>query len=172
MIIRLAHIILLTISWNLNTFQEPLIENTARRTFSDLETKDTFSIQLTGNSISEGTVSFTIRNNKDELIFEEKFPSTYLIGYGLIEIKDPTIEQEEQYIRKRVSEFFNEDNFIQPAIEETDEFDSDYSIQEDWIIIKSDQTSVGFYYLVGEGAGCRIAYSKKLKRTIKYFCCC
>ena len=71
-----------------------------------------------------------------------------------------------------MSEFFSEEHFFSPAIAAADEFDSDYSEKEVWYNIKSDLTTVGFYYVFGEEAGCRIAYSKKLKRIVKYFCRC
>ena len=71
-----------------------------------------------------------------------------------------------------MDEFFNEDNFSSPAIGLEDSCESDYSDCEIWETLKNEQTAVGFYFLIGEEAGCWIAYSKKLKKVLRYYCCC
>lgn len=103
-------------------------------------------------------------------ILTEKYPANYLIGYGL----DPgaTIEEQENYIKKRVDEFFKGENFISPAIELESKFDEDESDYQIWNDIKSDSTAVGFLYLIGEESIKSIAYSKKMKKVVVYFSCC
>lgn len=152
--------------------EEPLLENMVYRSFSNNSTKDKFTISIFGSSITEGTMKFTISNSDGLTIHTVEFPSNYLIGYGLISATPPTLKEEEDYIKKRGDEFFDDDNFSRPAIGTNEGVDTDYSNEEDWNDIRCDQTAVGFYYLIGEEAGCRIAYSKKNGRTIKYFCCC
>lgn len=115
---------------------------------------------------------FTISNSDGKTINLEEYPSKYLIGYGLVSPTQPTLKEEEEYIKKRVAEFFNEENFSNTAIEVGAQIDTDYSNEENWNDIKSDQTAVGFSYLIGEEARCQIAYSKKKRKIVKYFCCC
>jgi hypothetical protein len=171
--ILIALIVPITISgWEFQPVQEPLLENVIYRTFSNPSTKDKFSISISGTSIVDGTMKFTISTSEGVTIHLEEYPSNYLIGYGLGSTTPPTLKEEEDYIKKRVAEFFNDDNFSSPAIGANDEIDTDYSNEEDWNDIRSDQTAVGFYYLIAEEAGCQIAYSKKNQKTIKYFCCC
>lgn len=152
--------------------QERLLENVVYRTFSNSSTQDKFSISINGTSIVGGTMKFTISASDGITIHSEEYPSSYLIGYGLGSTTPPTLKEEEDYIKKRVAEFFNADNFSNPAIGANDEVDTDYSNEEDWKDIRSDQTAVGFYYLIAEEAGCQLAYSKKSRKSIKYFCCC
>lgn len=154
-------------------FQKPesIYQNIVHRPFSDPILNDTFSIKIVGNSILSGSVIISITNHKGMEIFNENYPASYLIGYGLIE-KQSTIKIKEEYIKKRVDEFFINDKFFSPAISNDEQFDQDYSESEPWDDIKSDSTAIGFYYLIGEEAGCRIAYSKEEKKVLKYFCCC
>lgn len=93
-----------------------------------------------------------------------------LLGYGLKH--NPTDKQVEEYIKDRIDKFFNDDNFRQPAIASNDTFDEDYTKKEIWDDIISDQTSVGFHYLIGEEDGRNIAFSKKQKKVVLYYNCC
>jgi hypothetical protein len=138
--------------------------------FSSAESKDTFQILLTGDSIIDGEVVFRILSTAGDTIFTESFPSNYLIGYESIE--EDTAEKKEEYILQRMSGFFDEKNFSQPAIGENESCDADYSDCKIWDVIRKDRTAIGFHYLVGEEKGCKIAYSKILKRVVTYFCCC
>jgi hypothetical protein len=139
--------------------------------FSSTESKDKFQIVLTGDDIINGEVNLIILSTAGDTIFTESFPSRYLIGYGLFGEED-TKEKKESYILKRMNEFFDEGNFSQPAIRENESCDPDYSDCEIWDALKKDQTTIGFHYLIGEERSCSIAYSKILKRVVKYFCCC
>ena len=78
------------------------------------------------------------------------------------------------FIQKRVNKFFTPENFLKPAINKNDSLDPDYTMidKEIWKELQSDANKTGFYYLVGEENGRRIAYSNKLKKLLVYFSCC
>jgi len=139
--------------------------------FSNTESKDIFQIVLIGNDIINGEVNFLILSTAGDTIFSESFPSRYLIGYGLFGQESPK-EKKESHILKRMNEFFDEGNFSRPAIRENESCDPDYSDCEIWEILKKDQTTIGFHYLISEERSCSIACSKILKRVVTYFCCC
>ena len=147
-----------------------LLENSTERTFSNPDSKDNFKIIITGNSLHDGKMTFQIINAKGNFIHNEEFPSYYLIGYELFD--DEPKEKQKEYIKKRVAEFFKDDNFFSPAISENEQYDEDYSDLKEWNDIKSDSTAVGFYYLIGEESGNRIAFSKKENKIVIYFSCC
>jgi hypothetical protein len=161
---------LLTVGWKQPT-QEPLYKNVIQRPFSNPKLTDELSITIIGNSIVGGTAVIEITTHDGRPIYNEKYPASYLIGYGLIR-EEANVERMEEYIKKRVDEFFIDKNFSNPAISTNEQLDEDYSEPENWNDIKSDPTAIGFYYLIGEEAGCRIAYSKKHRKTLIYFCCC
>ena len=150
--------------------QKLLIQNSTERNFSNSNSKDKFIISIIGNTILEGEMVFQIINSEGEELLNEKYPSNYLIGFGYDQYT--TIAGQEKFIKKRVKEFFKDENFFEPAISADEEYDIDYSNENIWNDIKSDPTTIGFYYLIGEERGCRIAYSKKENKVLTYFCCC
>jgi hypothetical protein len=72
----------------------------------------------------------------------------------------------------RIREFFKEKNFYSPAIKQDEIFNEDLSDKEIWTEIKSDSSAIGFYYLIGEEDGRKIAFSKKKNKIVMYFNCC
>jgi hypothetical protein len=152
--------------------REPLYENVIKRPFSDPAFKDELSIKVFGESLVGGTVVILIISSDGRIIYKQEHPASHLIGYGLMGEEATNIARMEEYITKRVDEFFIDDHFSNPAVSLNETFDNDYSELESWNSIQSDQTAIGFYYLIGEEAGCRIAYSKKEQQTLTYFCCC
>ncbi|MFA6127877.1 MAG: hypothetical protein WC699_11270 [Bacteroidales bacterium] len=148
-----------------------LIEQRAWFDFSKVGQKDEFYICIRGKSIAEGNVIFTITSHDKTTILREEFPSNLLIGYGL-DGDQNSVKDREDYIKNRIKDFFGEKNLSYPAIKQDEVFDEDYSDKEIWNDIKSDQTAVGFFYLIGEEDGRNIAYSKKTKKVVMYFNCC
>lgn len=150
--------------------KKTLLKKSISRNFSDPVKEDLFVISIEGKTVLEGEFKFRIVSHDSVLLLSQKYPSDYLIGYGLD--PDASVADQANFIQKRIDEFFEAANFSLPAIARYEEYDMDYSDQEIWNDISSDSTSVGFYYLIGEESGCRIAYSKKMKKVVTYFCCC
>jgi hypothetical protein len=148
-----------------------LIEQRAVHDFSKVDKKDEFYICIRGKSIAEGKVIFTIVSHDKITILREEFPSYLLMNYGF-EGDSESVKDREKYMRIRIKEFFEEKNFKYPAIKQDEGFEEDYSNKEIWNDIKSDRTAIGFYYLIGEEDGRKIAYSKKTKKVVMYFNCC
>lgn len=149
-----------------------LIENRIQHLFSSPDKKDEFYICLQGESLMDATFIFTITNPEGVEIYREEFPSIFLIGYDLAGGINATKRNQKNFIKYRVRHFFDEENFLIPAINSDQEFDEDYSDEDIWNGIKSDQNTIGFYYLIGEEDGRKIAYSRKLKKVVLYFNCC
>lgn len=147
-----------------------LLTNVATHYFSSPTAKDTFEITLRGETVNGGTVEFEIKTHEGDLIHYDSFPSYYLIGYGLSD-KATEIEKTE-YIKDRILNFFNEDNFKQPAISSEEAFDESYSEKEIWDDIRADTTAVRFEYIIAEESIAYIAYSKKLKNVVVIYSCC
>ena len=154
----------------IKTTDTVLYKNEAIHNFSSTANKDTFKIIVTGQSINGGQFRFQIITKDGEIILDENYETTMLLDYGLK--PNPTDNEMEEYIKTRIDKFFKDDNFHQPAISKTDTFDKDYSKKEIWDDIITDQTSIGFYYLIGEEDGRHIAFSKKLGKVVLYYNCC
>jgi hypothetical protein len=138
--------------------------------FSSTVDKDTFKIYVTGQSIKDGQIKFQIIKKDGIIILDETFPTYQFLDYGL---KDNSTDKEkEEYIKGKLDKLFNEDNFHQPAIAANDTFDEDYTKKEIWDEIISDQTTIGFYYKIGEEDMRFIAYSKRQMKIVIYYNCC
>lgn len=101
---------------------------------------------------------------------DETFPASMFLDYGLK--GNASDNDKEEHIKRRIDKFFNTDNFHQPAIEKNDTYDEDYTFREIWDDIISDQTSIGFDYLIGEEGHRFIVYSKNQKKIVTYYNCC
>ena len=148
-----------------------LLTNSIEREFSNPKTKDKFIISVIGKNLLFGEVIFIITDSNGKEIFNEKYPSNFLINEYILS-DNPTVIEKEENIKNRISDFFSNDKFYTPAINEEEIFDSDYSNETIWNEIKSDRNAIGFYYIIGLEVGCKIAYSKKDRKIVKYFCCC
>jgi hypothetical protein len=149
-----------------NDRKDIIIRNSTLHAFSNPNKKDTFQIEVSGKSLLDGIVYFRIISFSGQEIYKISCDANDLIGYGLSD--NSTNKEKEKFIKDRINNFFNKDNFLIPAIKKTDEYDQDYSDKDVWLDIKSDPTAIGFYYLIGEEDNREIAYSKKNKKVIIY----
>lgn len=147
-----------------------LYQKTIDHVFSDPNQNDSFELTLSGNSILEGTIAFRIITAKGQVILSESYPAAYFLDYGLG--ADASDDQKEKYIRKRMDAFFDEENFYSPAVGKDEKLDEDYSQKSIWEDIQSDETAIGFHYLIGEEDARNIAYSKSSKKVVSFFSCC
>jgi hypothetical protein len=144
--------------------------------FSSNENKDTFSITAIGNSFLDSNVYFNITNKQGKVLFRDSCQSFWLLNYEFEQwkanVKGTDKEQQEAFIKYRIEHFYDEDNFIRPAISNKSkyaEFGEDGFIDEKvWNRIKSDKTSIGFHYLFGAEDNSEITYDKKEKKVILY----
>lgn len=147
-----------------------LFTHSVSHAFSKPNKMDVFRITLTGDSILTGNVRFEIISYKNKKIYNETFPAMSLLNYDIA----PTAsdKEKEEFIKQRMKDFFNEENFKKPAVDPDHKFDSEYSDQENWEAVKADPAAIGFYYLVGEEDGRSIAWAKKLGKVVLYYNCC
>jgi hypothetical protein len=147
-----------------------LYTNTQTRTFSNPEKQDTFQVYLRGESILTAQVTLEIISPEGRQLYQDSFPATDLIGFANDYNKTPQLQEE--YIRKRVDEFFQSENFDRPAIAADDEFEEGYVPKDVWESIKTDKASVGFSYLRGEKNIRFVAYSRAVGKVVQYYGCC
>lgn len=150
-----------------------LIENKVLHAFSNPAKKDEFRIVITGKSLLKGKAILTITSSDGKNLVKEEFDANYLLGYdftGNINSKKET----DAFITKRIKEFFSEDRFSVPAIEEDVVFEdqSYYIDKETWEEVKANKQAVGFYYLLGKEDGRHIAFSKKKGKVVMFYNCC
>jgi len=145
--------------------------------FSSLDSKDLFRIYVTGKSLVKGEVHFQIIVNHMNLILDETFSAFGDLGYYMSELKslgqqELTSQEQEEYIKKTLDDFFDEKAFDYPAAGPSNISVFKSPEKEIWKEIISDKSSIGFTYGVGYQDGRQIAYSRKLKKAVILVQCC
>lgn len=140
----------------------------AKHIFSDPTNQDNFRLELNGMNVLDGKVKFTITNLKGQLIYQDSMQAADLEASMVYEMKSQTAtqKQREDFILKRMHEFFDEKNFSTPAIAPNDSYDPAFGEETAWNAIKNDKNAVGFNYLTGKENGRRLAYSKLRKKVM------
>ena len=147
-----------------------LISNTELHPFSDPIKQDTFRIKLVGDSLHIAIATLEIVGHDGRILYTESFTANYLLNYDTP--LNPTPGQRDEFILNRIDTFFDAENFKMPAITADMTFDPNYSDQQIWDDIKSDDASIGFHYLLGKEDGRWLAYSKSQQEVVLYFNCC
>ncbi|MCG6191503.1 hypothetical protein [Maribellus maritimus] len=150
------------------------VDNTLEETyfFSSKKSKDVFSLHMTGNDILTSVIDFNIVTSTGDTIFNHRFKSEDLIGYGLIDIENPTDKQRQDFILKRFYTFLDESNFQTPAIAKEEKLDDEFFDEKYFEIIKNQSDCVSFYYLLGEEYMRRITYIKSENKVVEFWSCC
>ena len=152
----------------ITTFPSQII---AFKAFSSHEQKDTFKLEVLGAYLLGADLRFTITSSNGELIYEENFPYAALIGYEFMGEPDDTIAQL-NYLSEKIQNFFDDQQFNEPAISDHMGFDSDYSDKAIWEELKDNTTAIGFSYTLFEEDIRKIAYSPKHGKVLMYYNCC
>src|SRR5688572_3188169 len=136
--------------------------------FSNQTKPDNFELKLAGTSLLKSTILFTITNPAGQIIYQDSMSAADLEASMVYEMKTPTPteKQREDFIKKRLNGFFDEENFSTPAIAPNDTYDPTFGDEKAWNAIKNDPKGINFNYLVGKENGRRIAYSKLLKKAM------
>lgn len=152
-----------------NPANKVILEKIFKHEFSTIGKLDEFKISLTGKSIIEGRILFTIKNNEGIIIYKEQFESTDLLSEFLDESSSKVKEKE---IKRRLYNFFDQVNFKCPAIKKDEQFSDEFTNKPIFIEIKSDPSAIGFRIITGSENGTSIVYSKILKKVVAYYNCC
>ncbi len=146
------------------------------RNFSDTKRLDKFTLKQAAytNFVDDDFIFSIISHNGKEL-YKATFKGADLIDFGINDYAENgqvSIELKQKYIAKRVLTFFEDKNFMNPAIKPEETLEPSYSDEKIWKDIKANKNAIGFYYLLGASDGRSIAYSKSKQKAVVYFNCC
>jgi len=141
------------------------------KSFSDLNTQDTFKIELTGRKPEDMVLNFTIKNSKGLEIYNAKLKGSDLVGNT-----DPNIDLSKEkdqviFLKTITNDFFSEDNFLEPAVMPDDKADNNTPDKALYEELKKSGLN-GFKYRLGKENNIYIAWSKKDKKVKIYYKCC
>ena len=144
---------------------QPLIQKDTTFYFSNLQAKDTFSIWLDGDEITEASFNFLIKNAAGQNIYFDDFHvSALAVPYvGAADFEAYSKEN----ILFAFHAFFNS-GIQEPAISSEREFNAEfnYCSQTLWNKIKSNKQSRGFCYQFEHAGLCITPLNKQLIRYI------
>lgn len=141
------------------------------KSFSDLNSQDTFKIELTGRRPEDIMLIFNIKKYDGKEIYKVKLKGTDLLGST-----DPNVDLSKEkdqiaFLKTIASNFFLEDNFLEPAVllsDKPDNYVPDKAFYEELKISRLN----GFKYRLGKENNMYIAWSEKEQKVKIYYNCC
>lgn len=151
-----------------------LIKNassTVTKSFSNLTKLDTFRLNLIGKTPKEMTLTFSIKNYKGEEIYHQVLKGEELLGST-----DPNVDLRKEkdqitFLTTIASQFFNDDNFLEPAVMPDDKPDNYAPDKAFYDELKATKLN-GFKYRLGKENNIYIAWSEKDQKVKVYYNCC
>jgi len=147
------------------------LAKTEIKPFSDTSKADTFKVLLEGTSPKDMRITFTINNFDGKQIYNQIFKATELINNYKKTVDLEKEEQQLKFLRQEVSVFFEDENFLEPAVtseEKPDQYTPDKSFYAE---LKETQLT-GFKYRLGNDSKVYIAWSVKDRKVKIYYKCC
>ena len=141
------------------------------KSFSELNSLDTFRLNLRGTKPKEMTLAFTITNSKGRQIYYRLIKGDELLGST-----DPNVDLRKEkdqikFLSTIASQFFSEDNFLEPAVMPDGKSDNYTPDPKFYNELKATKLN-GFKYRLGKENNIYIAWSEKEQKVKVYYNCC
>jgi hypothetical protein len=144
---------------------------TALRSFSDTSKLDTFRIVLKGDEPKNMELVFTITTQDGHQIYMKTLKATALLNNYKESIDLGKKKEQLQFMREELSLFLDEENFIEPAVTETEIPDKNTPDKSFFDELKKTGVN-GFKYRLGKESKVYIAWSARDKKVKNYYECC
>jgi len=147
------------------------VSQSITKSFSSLNTPDTFKIELTGRKPEEMILIFNITRAKGDEIYHVE-----LKGKDLLVNTDPNVDLSKEkdqiaFLKTITDNFFSDDNFLVPAVLPTDQADNYVPDEIFYEELKKSRLN-GFKYRLGKESNLYIAWSEKDQKVKVYYNCC
>jgi hypothetical protein len=141
------------------------------RPFSDLSKQDTFRVVLTGEKPKEMLLSFTIISHEGKEIYKQDFQGAQILeGYkGNVDLKKKASQI--KFMHDELNFFLDEENFLEPAVTETEEADKNTKDRVFYQELKESGRN-GFKYRLDKARQLYIAWSPEAQQVKVYYDCC
>ena len=139
--------------------------------FSDANQADTFHVRLYGKSPKESQLIFSIRSHEGKEIYKEEISAKDLFNNYDATIDLKKEKNQVKFLNEEINRFFDEENFMEPAITEEETPDQHVPDQTFYSELKASQLN-GFFYRLGKENKVYIAWSQKEKKVKTYYNCC
>lgn len=138
----------------------------ASHAFSDPKSPDNFVLQLRGTRVLTAQAHLIVINSAGDTLRHEVLPARALLSeQALADPSAATVRDKEIAILKGMNSFFASANFSQPAVPANAEQPAEVDTQI-WRAMREDPATVAFDYTGAGGAERRMAYVRKLGKTV------
>jgi len=141
-----------------------------RRVFSNPAAPDVFRLEIEGDSLLNASALLTISTAAGQEIYRQTLPPGTLeatLVYALSPDEEPTPARREAYVRERLTEFFDEGNFVSPAVSPGAAYHPGLVTAAEWRTLQQPGT-VGFSFIVGKEDGYRLAWLPGQRRVVRF----
>ena len=139
--------------------------------FSDSLKADTFKLVLHGGKLQEMSMDFSITAHTGQQIYNKIFKATDLINNYKASVDLEKERTQVSFIKDEFKLFFDEENFLEPAVTENespDQYTPDTLFYNE---LKKSRLN-GFKYRSGKETSVYIAWSEQEKKVKPYYKCC
>ena len=147
------------------------IQSQVVKNFSDSLQADTFLVKVVGKSLDSQLLDFSIKNSKGINIYHIKIPSSKLLNSYDATINLKKKNNQATFLQSEVDRFFDEENFMEPAITESETPDNNVPDLAFYEELKNSGLN-GFFYRLGKEEKIYIGWSAKDKKVKTYYSCC
>lgn len=142
-----------------------------QKNFSDTTALDTFVIELKGEKTDDMLLKFKIITAAGKEIY-----NVDLNAKSLVDNTDPNIDlrkekDRQSFIKNIAANFFDEENFLEPAVLEDQQSDNNTPDKAFFVELKKTQLN-GFRYRLGKESNLYIAWSTADQKVKVYYKCC
>jgi hypothetical protein len=153
------------------TAQVAGLKNQVIKNFSDSLSADTFTVKIIGSTLDSQRLDFKITDSKGKEIYHVEIPSA-----SILKNYDATIDLKKKknqatFLQSEVSRFFDEENFMEPAITDTETPDKNVPDLVFYEELKNSGLN-GFFYRLGKEDKVYIGWSAKENKVKPYYICC
>lgn len=139
--------------------------------FSDSLQADTFKVVLEGEKLKDLKMSFTITTATGQQIYHKDFKAMDLIDDYKTSVDLEKERTQISFIKDEYKLFFDEENFLEPAVTENEEPDQHTPDLAFYQELKKSGLN-GFKYRSGKENSVYIAWSELEKKVKIYYQCC
>jgi len=143
----------------------------ALRAFRDTTKLDTFKIELTGDHPKNMELIFTITPQDGHPIYIKKLKAKELLDNYKESVDLGKTKEQIRFIKEELNLFFDEENFIEPAVTENEKPDNNTPDKAFFEELKKTGVN-GFKYRLGKESKVYIAWSEADKKVKNYYECC
>jgi len=147
------------------------LSKTIAKPFSDSLKVDTFKVQILGDTPDNMHLAFSITSFNGKQIYDIDIKATDLFKNYIATIDLSKKKNQIEFLKEEVNRFFDDENFMEPAVDEEDR--SDENVPDKLFFNELKKTKLnGFIYRLGKENKNYIAWSAKEGKVKTYYTCC